>query len=92
MSTIGGVVTGGITTKTGIVRPFFQVGFVVLALGMGLDSLWTAAMPYWQQAILLGLTGFGFGLVIVSFGKTFVDVISPLPPTTKTPPSSIPSR
>jgi hypothetical protein len=33
---------------------------------MGLDSLWTGEMAYAIQATLLGLTGFGFGLVIVT--------------------------
>lgn len=66
MSTIAGFTCGVLTTKYGIVLPFYRVGFAILALGMGLDSLWTGTMPYWQQAILLGLTGLGFGMVIVT--------------------------
>ncbi|KAI9012263.1 major facilitator superfamily domain-containing protein [Hyaloraphidium curvatum] len=77
MSTVSGFTTGLLVSKTGIVMPFYRAGYAILALGMGLDSLWSAAMPYWQQAMLLGVTGLGFGFVIVT--STFI-VQASVPP------------
>lgn len=66
MSTVTGFAIGIITTKTGYVLPFYQTGFAIIALGMGLDSLWRASMPYSQQAVLLGVVGMGFGFIFVT--------------------------
>lgn len=64
-STLGGFISGGLITKYGIVIPYFRVGWFIISLGTGLDALWSGAMPYWQQALLLAFSGTGFGMGMV---------------------------
>ncbi|KAI9034164.1 major facilitator superfamily-domain-containing protein [Hyaloraphidium curvatum] len=56
------IVTGIVSSKTGIYVPFPKVGLAIAAVGVGLMTTWNAGTPVGEQIGYLCIQGFGLGL------------------------------
>lgn len=62
--TLSSIVSGQIIARTGRYKIFMQVGIVAAAVMMFALTTLNAHSQYWQEAIMIALTGLGLGMIM----------------------------
>lgn len=62
--TLSSIVSGQIITRTGKYKIFMQIGIVIAALMMFALTTLNADSMYWQEAVMMALTGLGMGMIM----------------------------